>query len=91
MLELGLLRRRSRQRSGSAAPLGWEMTVLSGNRMADWQGRLAGRLREGGLSNSLVGLFQNSTDNQSEGPLGEWKGIKHMVRMKYDCKVTVLK
>lgn len=67
------------------------MTVLSGNRMADWQGRLAGRLREGGLSNSLVGLFQNSTDNQSEGPLGEWKGIKYMARMKYDCKVTVLK
>lgn len=88
MLELRLLRKRSRQRSGSAAPLGWEMTVLSGNRMADWQGRLAGRLREGGLSNSLVGLFQNSTDNQSEGPLREWKGIKHMVRMKYDCKVV---
>ncbi len=65
------------------------MTALSGNRMADWQGRLAGRLREGGLFNSLVGLFQNSTDNQSEGPLGEWRGIKHMVRIKNDSEVTV--
>lgn len=91
MLELGLLRQRSRQRSGSAAPLGWEMTVLSGNRMADWQGRLAGQLREGGFANGLVGHFQNSTDNRADGPLGEWKGIKHMVRMKYDCEVTVLK
>lgn len=65
--------------------------MLSGNRMADWQCRLTGRLSEGGLSNSLVGPFHNITDNQSEGPLREWKGIKHMVRMKYDCKVVVVK
>lgn len=60
MLELGLLRRRSRQRSGSAAPLGWEMTVLSGNRMADWQGRLAGRLREGGLLTVWLASFKTA-------------------------------
>lgn len=45
--------------------------------MADWQRRLAGLLREGGLSNSLDGLFGSSADNQSEGPLMELEGIKH--------------
>lgn len=56
----GLLRRRSRQRSGGDAPLGWEMTALSGNRMADWWGALGGRRKECGLANRLVGLFQTS-------------------------------
>lgn len=76
-LEVGLLRQRSRQRSECAAPLGWEMTGLSGNSMADWQRRLTGVLREGGLSNSPVSLFQNSADNQSERPLKELEGLKH--------------
>lgn len=74
----------------------WCSTGL-GNDCAVWKqdGRLAGQAcwttEEGGLSNSLVGLFQHSSDSQSEGPLRELKGIKHMVRMKYDCKVVVLK
>lgn len=45
--------------------------------MAAWQRRLTGVLVEGGLSNSLVSLFQNSADNQSERPLKELDGIKH--------------
>lgn len=77
VLEVGLLRQRSHQRSGCAAPLGWEMTELSGNSMADWQRRLTGVLAEGGLSNSLGRLFGSSADNQSEGPLKELEGIKH--------------
>lgn len=77
VLEVGLLRQRSQQRSGCAAPLGWEMTALSGNSMADLPRWLAGMFGEGGLSNSLDRLFGSSTDNQSEGPLKELEGIKH--------------
>lgn len=77
VLEVGLVRQRSQQRSRCAAPLGWEMTALSGNSMADWQRRLTGVLGEGGLSNSSDGFFGSSADNQSEGPLKELEGIKH--------------
>lgn len=77
MLELGLLKQRSKQRSGSPAPVGWEMTVLSGNGIGDWHCRLAGLLREGGLCNNLVGLFQNSADNQSKRPIKGVENEKH--------------
>lgn len=69
----------------------WGSTGL-GNDYAVWKqdGRLAGQAcwttDEVGLSNGLVGLFQHGSDNQSQGPLRELKGIKHIVRMKYDCK-----
>lgn len=53
----GLLRTRSRQRSGGAAPLDWEMTALSGSRMADRQDSLGGGQRECGL----VGFFPTTT------------------------------
>lgn len=83
----GLLRTRSRQRSGGAAPLDWEMTALSGSRMCRSAG-LAWWLAKGvQLGRKLPNQHLITREERS---LGEWKGIKHTVRVRYDDSEAAL-